>query len=302
MEPKKVCLIGLGVITQRYWGGFSECALFRLSAVADINPDAVSRSLYKDYPYYEDYQEMLRREQPDYVIISTPPQTHFEIARYCLEQGVHVVIEKPVTVCLEELDQLISLAKANNLVFKTLFHWHGGLETKAFTSDWDYRKISRIQVSVRDPYCTQEGVILPDRRPLMGAWIDSGVNILSMIRLWTPMDSCQILKTECRRCPETGLPVYAHAELLLDGIPTDLTVDWTQGIDQKESCLFVDGQTVYINHSAQKLSTPTKTVSYAQRPRMDEHYLQLFRQMDEIPNTVFSRRVHEILFKVNKAL
>lgn len=302
MEPKKVCLIGLGVITQRYWGGFSECALFRLSAVADINPDAVSRSLYKDYPYYEDYQEMLRREQPDYVIISTPPQTHFEIARYCLEQGVHVVIEKPVTVCLEELDQLIALAKAKDLVFKTLFHWHGGVETKAFTRDYDYRKISRIQVSVRDPYCTQEGVILPDRRPLMGAWIDSGVNILSMIRLWTPMDSCQILKTECRRCPETGLPVYAHAELLLDGIPTDLTVDWTQGIDQKESCLFVDGQTVYINHSAQKLSTPTKTVSYAQRPRMDEHYLQLFRQMDEIPNTVFSRRVHEILFKVNKAL
>jgi len=202
----------------------------------------------------------------------------------------------------EQLDQLIDLAKSKQLVFKTLFHWHGGIETKAFTRDWDYRKISRIEVSVRDPYCTGAEVILPDRRPLMGAWIDSGVNILSMIRLWTPMDSCQILKTDCRRCPETGLPVYAHAELLLDGIPTQITVDWTQGIDQKESYVFVDGQSVYINHSGQKLSTPQMTLSLARQPRLDEHYLQLFSQMDGSPNTGFSRRVHEILFKVNDAL
>lgn len=99
-SAKKVCLIGLGVITQRYWVGFSQCSFFRLCAVADIDPNAVSRSLYKDYPYYRDYLEMINREKPDYVIISTPPQTHFEIARNCLELGIHVVIEKPVTLCL----------------------------------------------------------------------------------------------------------------------------------------------------------------------------------------------------------
>lgn len=298
---KRACLIGLGMITQRYPAGLEQSDFIQLCAVSDVREDAVSRQHYRDYPFYDNYREMILRERPDYAIISTPPQTHVDIATWCMEQGVNIIIEKPVTLCLEDLDRLTALAETNNLVFKTLFHWHGGVETRAFGQKFDCRKITDIRVSVRDPYCVN-GVILPDRRPLMGAWIDSGVNILSMIRLWTPMEACQILGAECRRCPETNLPVYARAELLLDGIHTEITVDWTQGIDKKESFVAVDGQAVHINHSAQTLTTAEGTLDYARMPRMDAHYLYLFSRMDSKPNTGFSRRVHEILFKVNASL
>ncbi|MBR2489765.1 MAG: Gfo/Idh/MocA family oxidoreductase [Clostridia bacterium] len=92
---KKFCLIGLGTITKRYLKGIFESGICLL-AVSDIDENAVSREYYSKYPFYSDYKEMISREHPDGVIISTPPKTHFEIASYCLENNVNVIIEKPV--------------------------------------------------------------------------------------------------------------------------------------------------------------------------------------------------------------
>lgn len=302
IAPRRACLIGLGLITQRYLAGLSQSSFFRLCAVADINENAVSREHYSQYPFYSDYKEMLSAQKPDYVIISTPPESHYAIASYCLEAGVNVVIEKPVTLCMTQFDQLLALAERKNLVFRTLFHWHGGVETRAFTQEYDISKITQIRVTVLDPYCTVPNVINPDRRPLMGAWIDSGVNILSMIRLWLPLETCQILHVEAERCRETNMPIYAKADLLLDGVKTTITVDWRKGINQKESYVTVDGKTVYINHSAQSLVVDGVVTDYTQMPRLDEHYRGLFRDMDGSANTAFSRSVHNILLKVNDVL
>ena len=298
----RVCLIGLGIITQRYLTGLTQSEFFKLCAVADLNEAAPGRAFYKELPFYTDYQKMIAEQNPDYVIVATPPQTHYDVAAHCFENGVNVIIEKPVTLCLEEFDALVALAQQKNLIFRTLFHWHGGIETLAFTRKYDTTRIREIQVSVCDPYCSDGSVIDPDRRPLMGAWIDSGVNILSMLRLWLPLESCRIIRTECQRCKETELPVYARAELLLDGVRTEITVDWRKGINHKESYVKLGGQTVHINHSAQSICTDGTVTDFARQPRLDEHYLHLFKTMDGSSNTALSRSVHKILFQVNEAL
>ena len=41
---------------------------------------------------------MLSDAQPDVVHITTPPESHFEIARLCLAAGCHVYVEKPFTL------------------------------------------------------------------------------------------------------------------------------------------------------------------------------------------------------------
>lgn len=302
ISANRVCLIGLGIITQRYRTGLSQSEFFNLCAVADLNEAAPGRAFYQELPFYTDYQKMIDEQKPDYVIIATPPQTHFEVATRCLEKGVHVVIEKPVTLCLEQFDALLALAQSQSLVLRTLFHWHGGIETQAFTRQYDPTQIREIQVSVCDPYCSDGSTIDPDRRPLMGAWIDSGVNILSMLRLWLPLESCRILSTDCQRCQKTNLPVYAKAELLLDGVKTLITVDWRQGINHKESYVTLEDQTVHINHSAQSICAGGTVTDYARLPRLDEHYLSLFQTIDGSSNGDFSRSVHKILFQVNEAL
>jgi predicted dehydrogenase len=50
----------------------------------------------------------------DGVIISTPPETHFVIARDCLEQGLHVLVEKPLTTSSVEARDLIAIAEKND--------------------------------------------------------------------------------------------------------------------------------------------------------------------------------------------
>src|SRR5207302_3748537 len=61
---------------------------------------------------FSDVQEMLRSSSPDVVHITTPPQSHFSLARKCLEYGSHVYLEKPFTITADEAESLIQLAQA----------------------------------------------------------------------------------------------------------------------------------------------------------------------------------------------
>ena len=64
-------------------------------------------------------EELLERS--DLVVVATPNTTHFEIAAAALNAGKHVVIDKPLTVTVQEADDLIALAKECERVL-TVFH------------------------------------------------------------------------------------------------------------------------------------------------------------------------------------
>src|SRR5262245_20292358 len=65
--------------------------------------------------YYSDSEELLQKSRPDVVHITTPPQSHFPLARQCLEFGCHVYVEKPFTLTSEEAESLIKLAEERGL-------------------------------------------------------------------------------------------------------------------------------------------------------------------------------------------
>jgi predicted dehydrogenase len=64
---------------------------------------------------FSDLQEMLQATAPDVVHITTPPQSHFNLARQCLEEGCHVYVEKPFTLYPAEAEQLLALADRRGL-------------------------------------------------------------------------------------------------------------------------------------------------------------------------------------------
>ncbi len=64
---------------------------------------------------FSDVQEMLRSATPQVVHITTPPQSHFQLASQCLEFGSHVYIEKPFTVTAAEAEGLIQSAEQRGL-------------------------------------------------------------------------------------------------------------------------------------------------------------------------------------------
>jgi UDP-N-acetyl-2-amino-2-deoxyglucuronate dehydrogenase len=87
----------------------------RLAAVADIDPKALSwcaKHARKAHPY-SDYKEMLAKERLDGVILVTPHYSHPEIAIYCIEHGVNVLIEKPLSVTEKAGKDVMAVAQAN---------------------------------------------------------------------------------------------------------------------------------------------------------------------------------------------
>ena len=79
---------------------------------------------------YGSFAEMARTEAKradgiDFVMVTTPNHMHFPVARAFLEQGIHVVCDKPMTFNLEEAQELVGLAERSNLVFALTHNYTG---------------------------------------------------------------------------------------------------------------------------------------------------------------------------------
>jgi len=75
--------------------------------------------------------ELLDLPDLDLIVISTPPSTHFELARQALEAGKHVVLDKPFVATSDEARQLIELARARKRILSVYQNcrWDGDFKT-----------------------------------------------------------------------------------------------------------------------------------------------------------------------------
>jgi predicted dehydrogenase len=60
---------------------------------------------------YASPEELFERESPELVLIGTPPDSHFDLARAALKHNAHVFLEKPFTETIEQAESLIALAR-----------------------------------------------------------------------------------------------------------------------------------------------------------------------------------------------
>lgn len=122
MSTVSVRTLNIGVIGYGYWGpnltrNFSEIPMSELVAIADLKDDRLQRAknLYANVITTNDYTELFDLAL-DAVIISTPPITHYPIAKDCLEHGLHVLVEKPITLNSQHAKELIELADSRGLI------------------------------------------------------------------------------------------------------------------------------------------------------------------------------------------
>lgn len=95
----KFGLVGAGAIANAYVQAFRNSNYGQLVAIADVRPQA-AKTLAQgaNCPSYDDHQAMVRGAELDAVIICTPPSTHLDIALDFIEQGIHVLCEKPLSI------------------------------------------------------------------------------------------------------------------------------------------------------------------------------------------------------------
>ena len=108
----KVAIMGCGKIADVHASQILRIKGCEIVGVCDREP-LMARQLYERYPvkrHFGDLQKLLSDARPDVVHITTPPDSHFEIARICLEWGCHVYVEKPFTLDEAQARRLIALA------------------------------------------------------------------------------------------------------------------------------------------------------------------------------------------------
>lgn len=109
----RYALIGCGRIATNHMKAAVNNQL-EISAVCDVVPEHMEVLLAKhelqndmSILRYTDYRSMIQEVKPDLVSIATESGIHAEIALFCIDHGVHVIIEKPMAMSISDANEII---------------------------------------------------------------------------------------------------------------------------------------------------------------------------------------------------
>lgn len=116
---KSIILFGVG-----YWGKNhlrelsnheNVSSLFVVDPLIHSHQDIINK--YQNVNFFTSADEIFSKNHKiDGAVIATPPSTHFELAKKCLENDLHVLIEKPMVETSDELEILNTLAGKNRVL------------------------------------------------------------------------------------------------------------------------------------------------------------------------------------------
>lgn len=113
----KAGVIGAGHLGTFHAKKYAELDGIELVGVCDIDEkkgNAVARDTGSRF--FRDYRELAR--SVDALSIAVPTAKHYEISRYCLGQGKHILVEKPITEKVWQAKRLIEIAEKNNVILQ----------------------------------------------------------------------------------------------------------------------------------------------------------------------------------------
>jgi predicted dehydrogenase len=116
-RPTRVAVIGLGKLGARHADVYSGLSGVELVGVCDIHEDKASEVAERcKTRAYTDHKKLLGLV--DAVSIVVPSESHYRVAKDFLDNGVHLLVEKPLTTQLADADKLISHAKRKKLLLQ----------------------------------------------------------------------------------------------------------------------------------------------------------------------------------------
>ena len=125
-------LLKVGVIGAGWWGtsahipGIVQHEKAKLQAV-QTRSIAKANKVARDFGAelaFDDYKALIRDGDVEAVVVSSTPNVHYEQARFALEHGKHVLMEKPMTFTAREAEALCGLAEKNGLHLAVSCPWH----------------------------------------------------------------------------------------------------------------------------------------------------------------------------------
>ena len=132
MEKPKIAVIGSGSWGFNHVRTFNNLNTCELIGVSDLNNKNLER-VRKQFPELKttkEYTDFTRSSDIDAIVVSSSAETHYEIAKDALKHGKHCFVEKPITLDINEAQELVDLADQKDLVLMVghLLLYHGAVD------------------------------------------------------------------------------------------------------------------------------------------------------------------------------
>ncbi|HAA76596.1 TPA: hypothetical protein DCE37_15900, partial [Candidatus Latescibacteria bacterium] len=133
MPEVRIGLIGIGSFSTNYHvRNLLNCPDTRVTALCDRSQQqlAVTQQKFGGSQTFTDHRALLDADLVDGIVISTPNQYHFAQCKDALERDISVLIDKPITVTVEDAEALVELSKSRDVILMTAFtrHFMGSTE------------------------------------------------------------------------------------------------------------------------------------------------------------------------------
>jgi predicted dehydrogenase len=278
MEKVKLGLIGCGGISRRHVDSYGDLhnrglKVFDIKALCDISEEKAKvrfetiSSFQADKPkIYTDLEDMLKEEDLDAVDICLPHYLHHSVASKCLEEGLHVIVEKPLGVTMRAARMMIEMAEKHGKTLAVAENSRRGSGSRATRWAIEQGLIGNLQVLTRAArYWTPQpwGHWRDDRLMTGGSWIlDAGIHYADLDRYHLGVEP---------------LNVYAVVDTLnpaKKGVKTAID-DMAMAIIEYENKIHVQW---YWNSVAAGETQPTTRLIYGSKGRIDGQFLQIQKE------------------------
>ena len=119
--PLTVIIIGCGRVAEKHLKAISKLkGSLALAAVVDTNPESAKRLLnsvkgFANTKVYNDYKTAIEEVKPSIVSVTVPSGLHYQIAKYAMEHGCNLLLEKPMTMSVSEAREIFELSQKTGL-------------------------------------------------------------------------------------------------------------------------------------------------------------------------------------------
>jgi D-galactose 1-dehydrogenase len=277
MTPIKIAIIGLGKIARdQHVPALSANAAFEL--IAGASP----HSRLDRLPHYVDIQALLQAvPQVSAVALCTTPQVRFHTARYALEQGRHVLLEKPPGTTVGEVLELVRLARQRGVALFAAWHSQRARAVEAARVWLADRRIRSLEVEWKeDVRVWHPGQTWIWRAGGLGVF-DPAINALSILTRIIPgglivkdaelsfPSNCETpIAARLQLATADGAPVRMELDFLQSGAPS-----WNIDVDTDTGRLSLQAGGSIMKVDARPVETPLSE----EYPSLYAHFAQLVR-------------------------
>jgi len=197
MRKTRLGIIGLGYVGRIHLQNCLKLKSAELSAVSDLSKKAL-RSAKKlgAKNTFQDYQQLLKDDNVDAVIIALPTHLHLDCVRKATEAGKHILVEKPLARNVAEGKEIVSSARKNGVKLMVGYHLRFCSSFQALKKKMQTGMLGDVQIAYATnvgpgPFMHRADGYSPRPVPSWwfrkeltggGALMDSGSHIINLLR------------------------------------------------------------------------------------------------------------------------